>query len=302
MPFWAGTYFPPEPRQGMPGWAQVLTAIGAAWDEQREEIRSQAGGIVERLRGAAALKPPEEEIDPASLDAAVAGLRKLYDAEHGGFGTAPKFPPTSAIEFLLGRGEREMALHTLRRMASGGMYDQVGGAARRQVRPRPATRAAAVGRARGRAGAHARTKTSAGRPSVEGAIARCPRIASVRPARRISQSSMQSAPSNIAWISDSTLRPGRDAPGRPPEPDRRVDERLDPQPPTECHREHETGVDDDPLIIEDHRGSVRQIVHHASDLLVQARRRRNRQLSACSGGHFTSTPGRTPPAQTVDRG
>ena len=127
VPFWAGTYFPPEARQGMPAWPQVLTAIGAAWDEQREEIRSQAGGIVERLRGAAALKPPEDEIDPASLDAAVAGLRKLYDAEHGGFGTAPKFPPASAIEFLLGRGEREMALHTLRRMASGGMYDQVGG-------------------------------------------------------------------------------------------------------------------------------------------------------------------------------
>jgi uncharacterized protein YyaL (SSP411 family) len=127
VPFWCGTYFPPEARGGMPAWSQVLTAIGAAWDEQREEIRSQAGGIVERLRGAAALQPPEDEIDPASLDAAVAGLRGLYDAEHGGFGGAPKFPPASAIEFLLGRGEREMALHTLRRMASGGMYDQVGG-------------------------------------------------------------------------------------------------------------------------------------------------------------------------------
>src|SRR3954454_18964437 len=127
VPFWCGTYFPPEPRQGMPSWRNVVTAIGAAWDEQREEIRGQAGAIVERLRGAAALKPPEEEVDPASLDAAVAGLRKLYDPEYGGFGRAPKFPPSSTIEFLLGRGEREMALHTLRRMASGGMYDQVGG-------------------------------------------------------------------------------------------------------------------------------------------------------------------------------
>jgi uncharacterized protein len=127
VPFWAGTYFPPEPRQGMPAWPQVLDAIGRAWDEQREEIRSQAGGIVERLRGAAALKPPESEIDPTSLDAAVDGLRKLYDAEHGGFARAPKFPPASVIEFLLGRGEREMSLHTLRRMASGGMYDQIGG-------------------------------------------------------------------------------------------------------------------------------------------------------------------------------
>jgi uncharacterized protein YyaL (SSP411 family) len=127
IPFWCGTYFPPAPRHGLPSWRNVLMALGAAWDEQREEIRGQAGAIVERLRGAAAFKPPAEELDPASLDAAVAGLRKLYDAEHGGFGTAPKFPPASAIEFLLRRGEREMALHTLRRMASGGMYDQVGG-------------------------------------------------------------------------------------------------------------------------------------------------------------------------------
>ncbi len=127
IPFWCGTYFPPEPRQGMPSWPNVLQAIGAAWDEQREEIRGQAGAIVERLRGAAALKPPEAEIDPGSLDAAVGALRKLYDAEYGGFGRAPKFPPASVIEFLLGRGEREMALHTLRRMASGGMYDQIGG-------------------------------------------------------------------------------------------------------------------------------------------------------------------------------
>ena len=57
----------------------------------------------------------------------MAGLRQLYDPEYGGFGGAPKFPPSSTIEFLLRRGEREMALHTLRRMASGGMYDQVGG-------------------------------------------------------------------------------------------------------------------------------------------------------------------------------
>src|SRR5215207_7292167 len=127
IPFWCGTYFPPEPRQGMPSWPNVLQAIGAAWDEQREEIRSQAGAIVQRLRGAAALKPPEEEIDPASLDGAIGALRKLYDPEYGGFGRAPKFPPSSVIEFLLGRGEREMSLHTLRRMASGGMYAQIGG-------------------------------------------------------------------------------------------------------------------------------------------------------------------------------
>ena len=127
IPFWCGTYFPPEPRQGMPSWPNVLQAIGAAWDEQREEIRSQAGAIVQRLGGAAALTPPDDEVDAAAPDAAVGALRKLYDPEHGGFGRAPKFPPSSAIDFLLARGEREMALHTLRRMASGGMYDQIGG-------------------------------------------------------------------------------------------------------------------------------------------------------------------------------
>src|SRR5215218_9581812 len=83
IPFYAGTYFPPQPRQGMPSWPQVCSAIAAAYEQQRDEIRSEAGAIVQRLRGAAALRPPDAEVDPASLDAAVAGLRKLYDAEHG---------------------------------------------------------------------------------------------------------------------------------------------------------------------------------------------------------------------------
>ncbi|MDP9294835.1 MAG: thioredoxin domain-containing protein [Actinomycetota bacterium] len=127
VPFWAGTYFPPQPRHGMPSWPQVLSGVAAAWDERRDEIRSQAGRIVPRLAGAAELQAPEAEIDPASLDAAVEGLRASHDAEHGGFGGAPKFPAASAIEFLLGRGAPEEALHTLRRMAAGGIYDQVGG-------------------------------------------------------------------------------------------------------------------------------------------------------------------------------
>ena len=127
VPFWAGTYFPPEERHGMPSWPQVLDGISSAWDEQREDIRSQAGRIIPRLTGAAALQPPESELDPESLDAAVKGLRRAHDAEHGGFGGAPKFPAASAIEFLLRRGVPSEALHTLRRMASGGIYDQVGG-------------------------------------------------------------------------------------------------------------------------------------------------------------------------------
>ena len=75
--------------------------------------------------------------------------------------------------------------------------------------------------------------------------------------------------------------------------DRVIDELLDTEAPRQQRRQHHTSVSDRPLIIENDNGSVRQIMHHAGDLLVQARRRRNRQLSACSGGHFNSTTGQT---------
>jgi uncharacterized protein YyaL (SSP411 family) len=127
MPFYAGTYFPPEPRQGMPSWRNVLEAVAAAWRDQRDQIAQVGERLLPRLSGAAALEAPEAELDPGSLDAAVATLKRMYDHNHGGWGGAPKFPQSSLIEFLLARGENEMALHTLRAMAGGGMYDQVGG-------------------------------------------------------------------------------------------------------------------------------------------------------------------------------
>ncbi len=127
VPFYAGTYFPPQPRQGMPSWSQVIEAVSDAWRERRDEIRSGAGRIVERLRGAARLEPSGQPIDPGSLARAVSGLRQVYDSRHGGFGGAPKFPPASTIELLLARGEREMSIATLKAMAAGGIYDQVGG-------------------------------------------------------------------------------------------------------------------------------------------------------------------------------
>jgi uncharacterized protein len=127
VPFYAGTYFPPEPRHGLPSWRQLLAAIAESWRTQRAEIDAAAGRILPRLQGAAALEAPSAEISPRALDVAVASLRRVFDAENGGWGGAPKFPASSVIEFLLARGEREMALQTLRRMASGGMYDQVGG-------------------------------------------------------------------------------------------------------------------------------------------------------------------------------
>jgi uncharacterized protein YyaL (SSP411 family) len=127
LPFYGGTYFPPEPRQGMPAWTQVLQAIAESWSEQGEEIRAGGERLRERLSGGALLAPSPEPIRVEALDAAVGKLRESFDASHGGFGGAPKFPQASVIEFLLLRGERVMTLTTLRAMAAGGIYDQIGG-------------------------------------------------------------------------------------------------------------------------------------------------------------------------------
>ena len=127
VPFYAGTYFPPEPRHGMPSWRQVLEAVADAWATRREEIVAGGERIVARLQGGAGLEPSDVPIDSDGLEAAVAGLAQTYDSRNGGFGGAPKFPPASAIEFLLARGERPMAIGTLQAMAAGGIHDQVGG-------------------------------------------------------------------------------------------------------------------------------------------------------------------------------
>ena len=127
VPFYGGTYFPPQPRHGMPAWPQVLTGVSEAWQQRRGEIREQSSQLAARLVGGALLAPSDSPFDPAALDAAVAELRASFDAVQGGWGGAPKFPNASAIEFLLARGEHAMALQTLRSMAGGGIYDQVGG-------------------------------------------------------------------------------------------------------------------------------------------------------------------------------
>jgi uncharacterized protein len=127
VPFYAGTYFPPEPRRGMPSWPQVLDAVSQAWKLKRDEIREQSEVMAARLAGAARLKPAEGPVSAQILDDAVAELRSHFDSVNGGWGGAPKFPASSTIEFLLRRGETSMALQTLRSMAGGGIYDQVGG-------------------------------------------------------------------------------------------------------------------------------------------------------------------------------
>ena len=126
-PFFAGTYFPPEQRQGMPSWRMVLLAVADAWEKRREEIRQQGSRIAQSLGATARLEPSTEPIRGEQLAEAVSGLRQGYDAANGGWGGAPKFPQASTIELLLARGDQEMALQTLAAMARGGIYDQVGG-------------------------------------------------------------------------------------------------------------------------------------------------------------------------------
>ena len=127
VPFYAGTYFPPVSRQGMPGWPNVLVGVAQAWSEQRDDIRAQSAAMIARLSGGAQLKASARAPGADAFDEAVERLRATYDAVNGGWGRAPKFPLTSVIELLLRRGEPTMALQTLRSMASGGINDQIGG-------------------------------------------------------------------------------------------------------------------------------------------------------------------------------
>ena len=132
-PFFAGTYFPPESKQGMAGFPEILRAISEAYAGRREEVNNQAEQIAERLQQSAAVQAGESP-DDALLESAMIGLARIFDPNNGGFAGAPKFPPSMAVEFLLRRAwrsddrhAREMAELTLRRMAEGGIYDQLGG-------------------------------------------------------------------------------------------------------------------------------------------------------------------------------
>ena len=126
-PFYAGTYFPPEPRHGLPSWRMLLTAVADAWETKREQVQQQSTQLVEALNATARLDPSAEPIRDEQLREAVTALAASYDGANGGFGRAPKFPAASVIELLLARGEREMSMGSLAAMAAGGIYDQIGG-------------------------------------------------------------------------------------------------------------------------------------------------------------------------------
>jgi uncharacterized protein len=130
-PFYGGTYFPPEPRHGLPSFRQVLEALGDAWRERREEVTRSAAQLVEAVRHSSALSPSSEPLTESLLSAAVRGLRQSFEPVYGGWGRAPKFPNAPALELLLRRADDPdvlaMATKTLDCMAAGGMYDLLGG-------------------------------------------------------------------------------------------------------------------------------------------------------------------------------
>jgi uncharacterized protein YyaL (SSP411 family) len=126
-PFFAGTYYPPAPRHGMPSWPTVLGAVDTAWRERRDDVLTQGRRLTASLGGASNLPAEPRSMSEATLQAAVQALGDAYDHAGQGFGHAPKFPQASLVEFLLGRGERTMSLGMLEAMAAGGIYDQVGG-------------------------------------------------------------------------------------------------------------------------------------------------------------------------------
>ncbi|MFL7839460.1 MAG: thioredoxin domain-containing protein [Candidatus Promineifilaceae bacterium] len=133
-PFYGGTYFPPTPRYGTPSFTQVLESVASAWITKRDEIEKSAEGIAEHLSQAAAAGQEAGSLNEALFDQALQGIMGQFDSQEGGFSSAPKFPPSMTIEFLLRTAvqrDEGMALHmaeyTLKKMAYSGMYDQLGG-------------------------------------------------------------------------------------------------------------------------------------------------------------------------------
>ncbi len=133
-PFFGGTYFPPAPRYGMPSWTQILASIAEAYREKRDELEQSANEIVGEIRRLSVAGTPAGALTNELLEEAFASFSRTFDSVNGGFGGAPKFPPSMSLEFLLRYHHRtgdERALAIVRqtcdKMARGGIYDQLGG-------------------------------------------------------------------------------------------------------------------------------------------------------------------------------
>ena len=136
-PFYGGTYFPPDDHYGRPGFKRVLLAIADAFHNKRDEVKQSAEQLLAVISQTEAFAGRGRDLSPAvmqaAIDAIVRSAEKMFDAENGGFGSAPKFPHSSAIDLLIdryARGEaklKEVIDLTLTKMAHGGVYDQIAG-------------------------------------------------------------------------------------------------------------------------------------------------------------------------------
>ncbi|HZC82694.1 MAG TPA: aldo/keto reductase, partial [Nitrospiraceae bacterium] len=132
-PFFAGTYFPPDDRWGRPGFPSLLKKIAEAWEQDAAGLASQARQLTDRLKNELKAVSPVS-VSVSVLDEAVTQFRQDFDERHGGFGTAPKFPPAAGLSLLLRCYRRtgesrtlQMVTRTLDAMAAGGIYDHIGG-------------------------------------------------------------------------------------------------------------------------------------------------------------------------------
>ena len=134
VPFYGGTYFPPYDRHGMPGFARVLQHVVEIYRSRRQDVDQAADEIQSAIAGQLRAPPAQQPLTRDQLDAAAQRISSGYDPLNGGFGSAPKFPPSMTLEFLAQVHRRmptvplrEIITNTLLKMARGGMYDQVGG-------------------------------------------------------------------------------------------------------------------------------------------------------------------------------
>ena len=134
LPFFGGTYFPPVSRYNMPSWSQILTSIAEAWREKRSELLDSANDITGEIRRVGKAEFAPAAVSEDILETAFASFVRSFDAKNGGFGGAPKFPPSMSLDFLLRYWKRtgnenalEIVKHTAAKMANGGIYDQLGG-------------------------------------------------------------------------------------------------------------------------------------------------------------------------------
>lgn len=133
-PFYGGTYFPPQPRHGLPSFRQVLAGVAEAYEDRRDEVVQGADSLRDILARGMSINPQPESLDAGLLDKAFRAIAARFDPTSGGFGGAPKFPQPMVLDFLLRLWARtgnpdalRMTEQTLDAMARGGMYDHVGG-------------------------------------------------------------------------------------------------------------------------------------------------------------------------------